>query len=264
MSPSLGRLREFYVCASKLGTTPRQRGTIFWRLTKNFRARLGLSRYHPDVVYPLATALGIVFLRDNFGDVTNLYDLLVENVYCFLPEMGGVVLDVGANIGLFAAWVERTAPGSQIHCFEPLAGNTRLIPMNCPSAVVNCCAVGRERKTLELQVDGQGIMASAISTPWSTTGQGFSVIPLDEYTRDRGIHAVSFMKVDTEGMELEVFEGGRETLRRTTRVSVETHGDERHRGVLALLRDGGFRIDQESFGGKTGLVIASRSAPRPS
>ena len=131
------RINEMILSSLALGETPRQKWEIFWRQTKNVRVRMGLARYHPDQIYELPTRYAKVFLRDNFGDVTNLPDLLFRNVY----RLGrvaeeGVILDIGANIGLFAAWAAWMNPGRLIYCLEPLASNTRLIPLNCPAAVI--------------------------------------------------------------------------------------------------------------------------------
>src|SRR5688572_26739870 len=67
----LRQLKEFTACASDLGRNPREVGAILWRLSKNVRVRFGLGSYHPDRVYALPTRYSTVFLRDNFGDVTN-------------------------------------------------------------------------------------------------------------------------------------------------------------------------------------------------
>jgi hypothetical protein len=56
-----------------------------------------------------------------------------------------------------------------------------------------------------------------------------------------------------------VLEGAAETLRRTARVAMETHGLERHRGSIERLRAVGFHIDDEASSGATGMLFASRA-----
>lgn len=198
-------------------------------------------------------------LRDNFGDVTNLPGLWADNEYRIgRLEGDGAILDAGANIGLFAAWAIAWNPGRAIHCFEPLAANRRMIALNCPGAVIAPVGLGRAPATVTLRVDEQSIMASSVDTRWPTHEETFEVVALDDYAGRHGIGPVAFLKIDTEGMELEVLDGGRETLRRTARVAMETHGEERHRGSIERLTAAGLTIDAESREGATGMVFASR------
>lgn len=263
MESAIAKLREFTACALELGRTPGEQWEIFWRLTKNFRVRLSLARYHPDLVYQLATRYGVVSLRDNFGDVTNLPGLLFRNEYRLgRLNQPGLILDVGANIGLFAAWAAAQNPGRKIFCFEPLASNARLIQLNCPTAVVKRIGLGRARATVKMRVDGQGVMASSVATPWPTREEEFEVVPLDEYARENAIEQVAFLKIDTEGMELDVLDGARETLGRTHRVALETHGRENHQRSIERLRQAGLGLDAEEYSqqSNTGLVFACRAA----
>ena len=34
-----------------------------------------------------------------------------------------VILDIGANVGSFAAWALKRWPGAHVHCYEPLPDN---------------------------------------------------------------------------------------------------------------------------------------------
>ena len=69
---------------------------------------------------------------------------------------------------------------------------------------------------------------------------------LDRIAEDYGIDGLAFLKCDAEGAEPEVLEGGRELLRRTARIAIDT-GPERRGGRTsaaceALLRDAGFTV----------------------
>jgi len=247
------------LCALALGKDARGAAAIFWRQTKNLRARLGLAAYHPQTVFSLDTVYGPLYFRDNFGDITNLVDLFYRPVYRVREIAGeGVILDVGANIGLAAAWFRFHNPGRPIYCFEPLESNTELIRLNCPSAHIERIALGRTRGRASLQVDVDGVMASRIPCNWGTRETAFDVVPLDEIVSDLGIERVAVLKIDAEGMEGEILDGAVDTLRRTRQVTMETHGRDLHEQVIGLLREAGFRIEAESFDAGTGLVFASR------
>ena len=252
------RLKTYVDCANDLGANPRESCSIFWHETKNLRVRLGLAAYHPNKVYTVQTVYGPLYLRDNFGDITNLPDLFLENIYRSKTlKEAGVILDVGANIGLAAACFVLHNPGRPIYCFEPLAANVALIRLNCPVARVEQIAVGAQRGRIKLHVDPDSVMASRIPCGWETSEYEFEVISLDEFTSEHHIDEVGLLKIDVEGMETDVLQGGQEILKRTARVAMETHGTSRHNEALKRLRALGFNIDAQAFVGTTGLVFAS-------
>jgi FkbM family methyltransferase len=41
-----------------------------------------------------------------------------------------VILDIGANVGSFAAWALQRWPGCHVHCYEPLPDNFALLKKN--------------------------------------------------------------------------------------------------------------------------------------
>ena len=257
----LSQLKEFTACASDLGRNPREVGAILWRLSKNVRVRFGLGSYHPDRVFALPTRYSTVFLRDNFGDVTNLPGLFHRCEYGVTKISGeGAILDIGANIGLFAAWMAFHNPDKRIYCFEPLASNVRMISLNCPRATVMQLGVGKERSSVKLRVDPHGIMATSVATRWPTAEEEFQVRPLDELVREHNIGRIAFLKVDTEGMELDILDGAKAALAQTQACALETHGTERHEGVMERLRAAGFTVTRAEFDGNTGLVFAARNA----
>ncbi len=256
-----GRLAEFWACASAVGEDGAASRAILWHETKNIRVRLGLARHHPGQIYTVRARGGLLHFRDNFGDITNLPNLFHRQVYRpSVPVGDGVILDVGANIGLAAAWFAREYPGRAIHCFEPLEENARMARLNCPSAAVNVVAVGASPGHIELSVDRDAVMASTIPWERAVTKRRLEVLTLDDYADGYGIDAVALLKIDTEGMELDVLDGAAQVLARTGVVTMETHGADRHAGTLERLRAAGFRIDREAFDGHTGMVFASRGA----
>lgn len=252
------KLVEYVLSASKLGKDPKDKWSIFWRGTKNFRARFNLSNYSPQKLYSINTIYGSFHFRDNFGDITNLIDIFFHEVYRVrrLPHQG-VILDVGANIGLAAAWFAHHNPGKTIYCFEPLRDNARLINLNCPRAIVQPFAVGAKQSLISLSVDRDNVMASYVPYRWGTKEVEFEVISLDEFALKEDLERVALIKIDTEGMENQILEGSRETLRKTQQIVLESHGQSNHYQAIERLQTLGFNIDSEQFLKTTGLVFAS-------
>jgi FkbM family methyltransferase len=152
-----------------------------------------------------------------------------------------LVVDVGANAGLFSHFVFCLNPKAEIIAFEPLPQmvgqinslkgrnnmNLRCIPK----------AVGRSpgEATLESPHGYDG--TSRISVSGQTTGQTFRVelTSLDKELHDR---PVLVMKVDVEGFEEEVIAGARETLLRTQFLIIEAHDVARRDHLSGLLGTG--------------------------
>lgn len=256
---SLDALADFVGCAWQLGPDASAKAHIFWRQTKNVRARLNLARYHPRDHFAVRSRFGVLYFRDNFGDITNLTNLLYRRIYELPCAAGpGVVLDVGSNIGMAAVWFRQLLPGRPIHCFEPLLENTKLIALNCSEAVIQQVAVGSAPGTLTLDVDDDAVMGTSI--PWRNVAERREVpmIALDDYIREHNIEQIAVLKIDAEGMELEVLRGAIETLRRTSQIVLETHGMDRHRATIAAIQAAGFYVHQENFGHSTGMVYGAR------
>jgi FkbM family methyltransferase len=255
----LERLRDYVLCAWGLGLTLPDRCLIFWRETKNLRVRLGFGSHRPTALYSLQTVYGRLYFRDNFGDITNLVNLFHKQTYRLrVVEQEGVILDVGANIGLAAAWFAWHNPGRTIYCFEPLAENAGLIARNCPGARVEQVALGARPGRVMLRVDRDNVMASRIPCRWETRGVEFEVVTLDQFAEAQSLGAIALLKIDAEGMEGEILEGGQRTLKNTQQVIMETHGQRLHDQAIAQLRRAGLEIDAAPFDRTTGMVFATR------
>jgi len=259
MLEKIKRVIEYARCAAALGVTVSDKCDLFWRQMKNVRVQFGMTQYDPDSRYKVRTKYGVFHFRDNFGDITNLFKLIYQGEYRFRTlDAEGVILDVGANIGLTAGWFAHHNPDRPIYCFEPLADNVTLIRLNCPSATIQQAAVGAKAGRMTLKVDPDNIMASSIPNPWVTHEVSFEVTTLDQFTAEHSLGSVALLKIDAEGMEDEILDGARHTLRRTHNVVLETHGRQKHETVSNFLRNNGFQIDSESFSDTTGLLFASR------
>lgn len=154
-----------------------------------------------------------------------------------LVPAGGVVVDAGANRGLYSYWLSRKA--AHVYAFEPNPQLFRYLRRSCPRNVtpVNVALSN---------VNGQ----ATLYVPRSLDGEGsiekrqedavmFSVAT--ERLDDLGLPPVDSMKIDVEGHELELIEGAHECILRD-RPWIFIELEERHRSgstrrVPQLLRD---------------------------
>ena len=159
------------------------------------------------------------------------------------------VLDVGANVGQFAAIIHHVLPEAEIHSFEPLpdcfdalcermgavqgfrAYNLAL--GDCDSEV----AFQRNSFTQSSSVlPNTRLQTEAFSWTAKTSTINVRMATLDSVMRDVELPQNLLIKVDVEGYEDRVLLGGEQTLRRATAAILETSFEPLHEGQ-ALFED---------------------------
>lgn len=157
------------------------------------------------------------------------------------PERRRVCVDVGGHVGLWAMWLVKAF--GHVHSFEPTQQLAELYPLNVDMtrATLHRIGLGDRRGFARMAVDpvttgnshvGQFITEEEGLPAALLTGEPAPawtpIHLLDEFD----IRAVDLLKIDTEGYELPVVRGARETLlRERPRVVVEQKGYEvRYRG----------------------------------
>ena len=157
---------------------------------------------------------------------------------------GATVLDVGAHVGYYTLLSSvLVGDAGRVHAFEPNPANAeflrRHVRINRRSNVqVEQAAVSDRAGTARFDFgtgSGTGHLADAGALEVRT-------VQLDDYCTTNGL-APSAIKIDVEGAELSVLEGGRETLARHRPVIfLSTHGAEVHRASLQVLRGLGYAL----------------------
>lgn len=119
---------------------------------------------------------------------------------------GDHVIDIGANIGMFAIRVFQICPKAIVHSFEPCPQNYQHLLMNHMESGVTmwACyplAIGRSRIACA-SYDPVNTGSSNIFT--ATEGDPIKVVPLDGFVAK--FDRVRLIKADCEGAEYEIFE----------------------------------------------------------
>lgn len=138
------------------------------------------------------------------------------------------VIDVGANIGQFAAALLLAAPDAHLTCFEPDPAVFRRLSANLAGsdADLRCQAVMSETGEAPLYRNDLSVMSTMRpdqDTPRYTGAEDESVmVPVT--TLDAAItghEPVHLLKIDVEGAEYETLSGATNLLRRTSYLLVE-------------------------------------------
>jgi len=134
-----------------------------------------------------------------------------------------VVLDVGANVGLYASAVKRIRPHARVFAFEPnpaayarlqeaaAAHDFEALNRGCGSEAGERLiydytdAQGSGHASLHAEVFRDVHRAEATATP-------VHLVTLDDFVAERGLERIDLLKIDTEGNELDVLRGATRTL----------------------------------------------------
>ena len=169
----------------------------------------------------------------NVGCLLGTFELVVQDAFVKFVAPGMTVYDVGANVGFYTVIAARLAsPGGRVVAFEPHPTNARHISHNA-----------RLNPTLPIEVraealgafDGQTVFRLSEDATWGQidglrSPQGRTVgeltVPLRRLDSFDGmLPPPALIKIDVEQAEVDVLEGGRETIRqRQPILFIELHG----------------------------------------
>jgi len=153
-------------------------------------------------------------------------DSLYQRGDCFLKE-GDVVLDLGANIGIFSRFASDKG-AKKIYAFEPVQENFKLLALNRPE---NC-------EAHRIAVSNKNNEAVKISYKPNCPG-GSSILKYDDgilqtcmtmkistMIKNNLIEQPDFIKMDIEGAEVMAFEGITDAILKKVRcIAMEMHND---------------------------------------
>lgn len=199
--------------------------------------------------FPLVLPLdnGLSYIADPAaGNSTGvIYTRIYESEYIIFlrkyMEKGGVIVDIGAHTGLYTLLL---APAfSRAVLFEPdpetfllLRKNLSINALDCATAIL--AAASDKSGEGQLKVTGKysGTTRLAASDESSDDDHIISVqlLTLDEVVAQLGIQRINFLKIDTEGHELNVLRGAFQIL-------------EKSRGALVLYENSNFESVCEFF-----------------
>lgn len=136
---------------------------------------------------------------------------------------GDVVIDAGANIGIFSAFAAKYR-GGFVHAFEPVDSTAelleRLMRFNDISSSVVVSRAGLSDYSGEAEIavfagstGGNTLVEACMSGRHIEKREKVRLITIDDYVRDNHLERVDFIKADIEGSERNMLKGATETLK---------------------------------------------------
>ena len=193
------------------------------------------------------------------GVSTDFIACIVRNDYGLGERVSGEVtriLDVGANVGLFALAARSVYKSATIHCYEPNRRSSRFLINNTRSLNISVHeeAVGAEDGAVTIN-------DSADSNLATTTRSATGTVPQTSFSKaiSRMGGCVDILKLDCEGAEWDLFEA-RECWENVRNLRMEYHLLNCYTvsDVSARLQMLGFTIIKEQHDVGCGIIWATR------
>ncbi len=144
-----------------------------------------------------------------------------EIIKTLLP-VGGIFIDIGANIGIYSCiMAHHVGNTGSVIAFEPMAENLELLYQNIKlnklkNIEVNELALSNRQGSFNLYVPSAHQQGATGCTQVWNPGDWVSVGNTDATTLDIAFQKerLDFIKIDTQGHELEILEGAKSTIER--------------------------------------------------
>jgi FkbM family methyltransferase len=158
----------------------------------------------------------------NLDYISGTSEIPVQQALTRHLRPGEVFYDIGANMGFFSLIAgKHVGPTGCVCSFEPVAENAASVRENSRlNGLQNVrlfeAAVGRNSGTAELLLtewDGGGSLStSAVKPSAPVSRRNVRVVALDDFIPAENLPRPDFVKIDVEGVELEVMQGMSKTI----------------------------------------------------
>lgn len=183
-------------------------------------------------------------------------DITPEAISRLVNRPSPVLLEIGAHNGSDTARMLAAMPGATIHCFEPDPRPRQQLVKRFgrdSRVFIHAVAVGAASgKAIFNQSAGS---FGGYPLDWDYSGSlrapkkhlkkhpeikfdskiEVDVVRLDDWASDHGVSEVDFIWMDTQGAEVDIIAGGRETFAQTRFVYTEYSNDELYEGQITLV-----------------------------
>jgi len=161
-----------------------------------------------------------------------------------------VLLDIGSNLGNHTLYWAGAIKDSHVIAFEPYAPNYQNLVRNIEDnglsdrvQTVNAAVGAGTGKAVLKESFANNLGGTTFQMTEEVAGEVIPVTALDDFVEREGVETVDFIKIDTEGFEIDVLRGAKEILKKSrpivwVEVSAESHAQvvnmlEEHRYELA-------------------------------
>ncbi len=212
----------------------------------------------------------LAMIRPKTGDlviISGLHEPLATS--WFKAKEGQTVVDIGAHIGRYA--LEAASKAAIVIAVEPDPSNFKLLEQNIRIngfrnvALLNAAVSSSAgRRTLYPQI-GDNTGTSSLEPGWvprarrevGVRGTSVECRTLDDIVSSFHIESIDWLKLDVEGHEVHVLEGGRNALSLTRNLIVEV-SEENKKKCMQLIKMAGLRVESIEEGARVSNWLCRR------
>jgi FkbM family methyltransferase len=167
-----------------------------------------------------------------------------------------VIVDIGANVGLFSVRAATYAPRGTVLAFEPAPDNFARLKENIQlnglaNVIAIQAAIAGKTESRHMYLGTEDTVSHSLWKGWGGSEQEITVQcrTLEDVMQEYKLTHIDLLKVDCEGAEGEIILGlDDETLRRIRRIGMEVHewpGSDNTRQLKSFLESKGFLVSTE-------------------
>jgi len=171
-------------------------------------------------------------VKFHYIHIPTIYEIYIMGVYNRGLQnitTGGVVIDIGAHIGIFSALAAKTARNVRVYAYEPARNNYRTLLKNMElsglSSTVtayNLAVYGRKGKVTIFNDLSTG--HSITFNQYGKYSEEIEAVTLADIFESNGIAACDLLKIDCEGAEFDILgAAGADTFGKIKNIIMEYH-----------------------------------------
>lgn len=250
-----------------------RRDLQFIRMLKNYEAALA-EQWTGKRAHELRLRNGVVLTSPDSQSLTDLFhEIWIREDYCpagYKIRPDDVVIDIGANIGVFAAYAASRARDGRVYAYEPFPGCVTWLRKNIEASrldnvVIIPQGVAGKQHARKLRVSSLWILNSLYESIDEGSELQIDCVGLEQVFGDNKLDHCDLLKIDCEGAEYEILEEcPPDILDRVRRITGEYHQGAHQRGtgegLRRFLESRSFRMDKlHPLAPDTGIFCATNT-----
>ncbi len=169
------------------------------------------------------------------------YSILLQRRY----SGSRVIVDIGANVGIFSIYMKMNYPDSRIYCFEPVPSTFDLLQKNLESisnTLIFPFGLFNDNRPERIQLHSTNTGASTIKVQDKYKNNFTNSVEIElkkasAIFDELNIEKIDILKIDTEGCEVEILDSISSRLPNIDYALLEYHSEADRRKIDQLLSD---------------------------
>jgi len=175
----------------------------------------------------------LVELRPYTNDLFTFKEVFVSEAYRSAKSLSEVrnIVDIGANAGFASVYFRTLFPGSSLLAVEPDPRNIAILTRNIPKSRSTVMQAALWRTDADIHFEFPPVAEDMVSgTAGETANERTTLVRglgIESILDQSTFPSIDILKIDVEGAERHIFEGGTAWLKRVKAILIEFHGEAR-------------------------------------